>query len=61
MGTIDPPRERSCLRCSRVERWDDDLETWVAKAEDGEARRGRKHCVHEWDITGNYNPIGPGQ
>lgn len=61
MATIDPPRERSCLRCGRIEGWDDEQMTWVAKHEDGSPQRGRKHCVHEWDITGNYNPIGPEQ
>ncbi len=58
MATIDPPKERRCLRCSRLERWDDGLRTWVAHREDGEYQRGRKYCVHEWDITGNYNPLG---
>lgn len=57
MATIDPPRERSCLRCDRTEHWDDERTKWVAKREDGALKRGRKHCVHEWDITGNYNPI----
>lgn len=61
MATIEPPTERSCLRCGRIEIWDTDEETWVAVSVDGERQRGSEHCVHEWDITGNYNPIGSEQ
>ncbi|SDJ51370.1 hypothetical protein SAMN05216226_104171 [Halovenus aranensis] len=58
MSTIAPPTERECLRCGRIETWDEDRTSWVAATVDGETRRGRPHCVHEWDITGNYNPTG---
>lgn len=57
MVTIVPPQKRACLRCGRVELWDDDRRTWVAATEDGDSKRGSPHCVHEWDITGNYNPF----
>jgi hypothetical protein len=57
MATIDPPYERRCTRCDRLERWDDERMVWVAKQVDGTTRRGAPHCVHEWDITGNYNPL----
>lgn len=54
MVTIDPPDHRRCERCGRVETWDEEAGTWVAHTAD----RGRAHCVHVWDITGSYNPIG---
>lgn len=57
MTTIVPPVRRTCERCGRVERWDDDRPAWVAATVDGEKRRGEPHCVHEWDITGTYNPL----
>jgi len=50
MVTVDPPERRRCERCGRVERWDGRV--WVAA---GQA--GSPHCVHEWDITGSYNPL----
>jgi hypothetical protein len=57
MGTINPPQERRCTRCDRVEVWDDERMAWVAKRVEGTKRRGTPHCVHEWDITGNYSPL----
>jgi hypothetical protein len=54
MVRIEPPKERRCERCGRVETWDKEAGTWVAHAAD----RGEAHCVHIWDITGSYNPIG---
>jgi len=57
MVTIVPPKRRSCERCGRVERFDEDRTSWVAVTVDGERRRGKPHCVHEWDITGTYNPL----
>jgi hypothetical protein len=53
MAGIDPPRERQCERCGRVERFDDDSETWLGDP----ATPGNPHCVHAWDITGTYNPV----
>jgi hypothetical protein len=55
METVSPPDERRCERCGRVERWDEEQETWVAAETDG-----TPHCVHEWDITGTYNPLDGG-
>lgn len=61
MSSIVPPTERTCLRCGRQDFWDESRETWVAASDDGEPLRGTAHCVHEWDITGNYNPIADTQ
>lgn len=57
MVSLDPPQERRCLRCGRLEVWNDERTAWVAKRDGGEPQRGRKHCVHEWDTTGRYNAI----
>lgn len=51
--TIVPPTQRSCERCGRRELWDEDRATWTA-ADD---RPGLAYCLHEWDITGTYNPL----
>jgi len=56
MQRVVPPTERTCLRCGRTEVWDDSRQTWTART--GETvERGTPHCVHEWDITGNYIPL----
>ena len=52
METVIPPKKRRCERCGRVDTWKSDVETWVASGD----RRGRPHCLHEWDINGAYNP-----
>jgi len=58
MGTeIVPPDRRRCQRCGRTDVWDDDAENWVIAVEDGERRVGNRHCIHEWDINGRYNPV----
>lgn len=57
MVTIDPPNERVCERCGRQDEWDDQTETWYIVTEDGDKQVGNPHCLHEWDINGNYNPI----
>lgn len=57
MVTIVPPSERSCERCGRTEVWDDDEQKFVATTVDGEKRRGVPHCLHEWDVNGEYNPL----
>ncbi len=54
---IVPPTERTCLLCGRVDNWDDNLENWVIAERDGERQTGDRHCIHEWDINGRYNPI----
>lgn len=57
MATIVPPQERSCERCGRQEVWDEEQITWVATEVDGERKVGRPHCLHEWDVSGSYNPV----
>lgn len=57
MTEVVPPTKRTCERCGRVATWDSDSQTWVATVEDGEKKRGKPHCLHEWDISGNYNPL----
>lgn len=54
MAEVVPPTERKCERCGRRDVWDEASETWVAT---GDRLTGEPHCVHEWDITGNYNPF----
>ena len=54
---IVPPDRRECQRCGRTDVWDDDAQNWVIAVEDGDRRIGNKHCIHEWDINGAYNPI----
>ena len=57
MVTINPPTERSCERCGRRERWDEQKQTFVTREENGRVERGEPHCLHEWDINGKYNPL----
>lgn len=57
MTAIVPPRERFCVRCGRHSVWDDKKETWVAAVVDEERQVGTAHCLHEWDISGNYSPV----
>lgn len=54
MAEVVPPTERKCERCGRRDVWDEASETWVATVD---RLTGEPHCVHEWDITGNYNPF----
>lgn len=54
---IVPPTERTCELCGRRDIWDKTIENWVIATQDGERQVGNKHCIHEWDITGKYNPI----
>jgi len=54
---IIPPERRTCERCGRTDVWDDEAENWVIDVEDGQRQVGNKHCVHEWDINGRYNPV----
>ena len=56
-ANIVPPERRTCEICGRTDVWDEDAENWVIVDEDGERRVGNKHCIHEWDINGRYNPI----
>jgi len=56
MIQIVPPTERECERCGRTEVWDDENGVWRVP-DDGNPTRGRPHCLHEWDINGEYNPV----
>ncbi|ERG89063.1 MAG: hypothetical protein J07HX5_01215 [halophilic archaeon J07HX5] len=51
--TVVPPTRRSCERCGRKELWHEDRATWTA----ADNRSGLAYCLHEWDITGTYNPL----
>ncbi|WP_254544169.1 HEWD family protein [Halomarina pelagica] len=53
MVSIVPPTERACERCGRRDVWDAAVENWVVRDEEGDP-----HCLHEWDINGQYNPVG---
>jgi hypothetical protein len=57
MAEIVPPRERVCERCGRHDVWDDSTVGWVIAVEDGEKEIGSPYCLHEWDISGSYNPL----
>ncbi|PSQ37418.1 hypothetical protein BRD05_00615 [Halobacteriales archaeon QS_9_70_65] len=57
---IVPPDRRRCQCCGRTDVWDESAGKWVIAAENGERRVGDKHCIHEWDINGQYNPIDRG-
>lgn len=54
---LNPPTERSCLRCGREDVWDDEVKDWTIRVVDGEKRAGDRFCLHEWDITGTHRPI----
>lgn len=56
-ANIVPPERRTCQLCGRIDVWDEEVENWVIAAVDGERRVGNKHCIHEWDINGRYNPV----
>ncbi|MFW5921744.1 MAG: HEWD family protein [Halodesulfurarchaeum sp.] len=49
---IRRPRTRRCLRCEREEVWDESIGTWRVEGE-----VGKIFCVHEWNITGGFNPV----
>jgi hypothetical protein len=57
MTTVTPPEERECERCGRRDVWDEETDTWVIETVDGDKRVGNPHCLHEWNITGEYNPF----
>ena len=54
---IIPPTKRRCELCGRTDVWDEAAQNWVIAVEDGERQVGNKHCIHEWDINGRYNPV----
>jgi hypothetical protein len=54
---LTPPTERACERCGREDAWDDDAGHWAIVVEDDEKRAGDPFCLHEWDVTAEYNPF----
>ena len=54
---IVPPTRRTCECCGRTDVWDETVQNWVIAEEDGVQQTGNKHCIHEWDINGQYNPV----
>lgn len=54
---LEPPTERTCERCGRRDAWDEAAGQWRIVREDGELRVGDPYCVHEWDVTAEYNPF----
>jgi hypothetical protein len=57
MDEVQPPSERTCQRCGRVDVWDEAAGKWVAAVRDGEVRKGTPHCVHDWDVDGYDDPL----
>ncbi|WP_435349661.1 HEWD family protein [Haloarchaeobius sp. HRN-SO-5] len=51
MTRLKQPTARTCERCGRHERWDDDLDSWRVE------EVGEPLCIHEWDINGTFNPF----
>jgi hypothetical protein len=51
------PQERTCERCGRRERWDEESFSWRVVRDDGDPRAGSVYCVHEWDIDGTFAPF----
>lgn len=55
--TLNPPKTRTCVLCNRQDVWDDSVQDWTIRIEDGEKLTGDRFCLHEWDITGSHKPI----
>jgi hypothetical protein len=55
--TLSPPTERECERCGRQDVWDERQREWTIATVDGERQVGDPYCIHEWDVTGAYNPF----
>lgn len=54
MVEVRTPDRRECVRCGRTECWDGEAKTW--QVDDDEV--GSLYCIHAWDITGEFTPIG---
>lgn len=50
-GQLRTPDRRTCERCDRVERWDEETFRWRA------TEAGMVNCIHEWDIDGTFVSI----
>jgi hypothetical protein len=57
---VRKPTVRVCEQCGRSEQWDSGVDAWQLVREDGTKQIGNPHCIHEWDITGTFNPISNG-
>ena len=55
--SLRKPTDRVCERCGREERWEESLDAWQLVRVDDEPLAGNPHCIHEWDITGTFNPV----
>ncbi|MFB6094816.1 MAG: HEWD family protein [Halanaeroarchaeum sp.] len=49
---IRTPSRRTCLRCGREERYDEEARAWRVDAAVGDV-----YCIHSWDITGEFTPV----
>ncbi|MFB6267429.1 MAG: HEWD family protein [Halodesulfurarchaeum sp.] len=49
---IRTPSQRTCVRCGRAERWDDDAGAWQVADTVGDV-----FCIHSWDITGEFKTV----
>lgn len=49
MSGLRTPTERTCRQCGRTEAYDDGVNAWRVKDE-----VGRPHCLHVWDINGEF-------
>jgi hypothetical protein len=52
---LHPPTERTCERCGRRDRWDPSTGHW--RLVDGDDAAGDPFCIHEWDVTAEYNAL----
>jgi hypothetical protein len=57
MPGISTPTQRTCERCGRSDVWDERRQEWTIAEADGERQVGNPYCIHEWDITGSFNPF----
>jgi len=58
VSDLQTPDRRECRRCGRTEHWDSEAETWTIPDDpDADGAVGRRHCIHEWDITGSFRPF----
>lgn len=49
MTGLRTPSQRTCRRCGRSEVFDEQVGAWRIDDE-----VGRSHCLHVWDITGEF-------
>lgn len=56
-ASIRKPTKRECEVCGRREEWRGSDQSWMI-ASDGRGTDpvGDPHCIHEWDINGNFLP-----